>query len=85
MHRSDSVGVIGTWTFNQEAIRIALCYIIIVDELPFKFVEGEGFKNFMSVVCPRFKIPNRWTASRDCYNAYVEAKLKLKNIFMHHC
>ena len=59
--------------------------MIIVDELQFKFVEGEGFKQFMYVACPKFKIPNRWTVNRDYYNAYVEAKLKLKNLFMNHC
>ena len=85
MHSSDSAGVIGTWSFNQEAIRNALSHMIIVDELPFKFIEGEKFKNFLSVACPRFKIPSRWTVNRHCYNAYMEAKLKLKNIFMHHC
>ena len=59
--------------------------IIIVDELPFKFVEGEGFKNFINVECSRFKIPSRWTVSRDYYNAYLDARLKLKNVFMNHC
>ncbi|XP_019172864.1 PREDICTED: zinc finger BED domain-containing protein RICESLEEPER 2-like [Ipomoea nil] len=31
-----SEGVLGTWVFNQEAIRRALCEMIIVDELPFR-------------------------------------------------
>ena len=56
---SDSVGVVATWKFDQEAIRKALCNLLIQDELPFKFVEGEGFKNFMIIVCPRFKVPSR--------------------------
>ena len=85
VHSCDNVGVIGTWSFDQEAIRNALANMVIVDELPFKFVEAEGFKQFMSVACPRFKIPSRWTISRDCFNAFVEAKLNLKNFFMNHC
>ena len=85
MHSSDNVGVIGSWSFDQEAIRNALANMVIVDELPFKFVEVEGFKQFISVACPRFKIPSRITVSRDCFNAFVEAKLNLKNFFMNHC
>ena len=41
------VGVIGTWNFDQDAIRKALAHMLIVDKLPFKFVEGDGFKKFM--------------------------------------
>ena len=44
VHSSDNVGVIGSWSFDQEAIRNALANMVIVDELPFKFVEAEGFK-----------------------------------------
>ena len=84
MHSCDNVGVIGTWSFDQEAIRNALANMVIVDKLPFKFVEAEGFKQFMSVACPRFKIPSRWTVSRDCFNAYVKIKLNLKIFFMNH-
>ncbi|XP_031106328.1 zinc finger BED domain-containing protein RICESLEEPER 2-like [Ipomoea triloba] len=30
-------GVLGTWVFDQEAIRRALCEMIIIDELPFRW------------------------------------------------
>lgn len=53
---SENVGVVGTWSFDQDMIRKALSRMVIVDELPFKFVEGEGFKNFILSTCPRFKI-----------------------------
>ena len=85
MQCSEPLGVLGTWKFDNESIRTALSNMIIVDELPFKFVEGEGFKNFINISCPRFKIPSRWTVSRDCYNAYLDAHLKLKTVFMNHC
>lgn len=65
---ADSVvceGVLGTWVFNQEAIRRALSEMIIIDELPFRFVERQGFRRFMLVCCPSFKIPSRWTIHRD--------------------
>ena len=52
--------------------------MIILDELPFKFVEGKGFKRCMSLACPRFRIPSRWTIARDCYQLYTDEKFILK-------
>ena len=49
----------GAWKFNQDLIRTALAKMIASDELPIRFVEGDGFKKFMSVACPRFKIPSK--------------------------
>ena len=59
--------------------------MVIVDELPLKFVEGEGFQKFMSVCCPRFKIPSRWTVNRDCMSFYFEQRVKLKTFLRDHC
>ncbi|XP_019192763.1 PREDICTED: zinc finger BED domain-containing protein RICESLEEPER 1-like [Ipomoea nil] len=76
-----SEGVLGTWVFNQEAIRRALCEMIIVDELPFRIVEGNGFRKFILVACPRFQIPSRWTISRDIYQIYLDERISLKKLF----
>ncbi|XP_019185248.1 PREDICTED: zinc finger BED domain-containing protein RICESLEEPER 2-like [Ipomoea nil] len=75
------VGVLGTWVFNQDAIRRALCEMIIIHELPFRFVEGQGFKRFILVACPRFLIPSRWTISRDIYQIFLDERLNLKKLF----
>ena len=48
--------------------------MVIQDELPFKFVEGEGFKKFMTVACPRFKLPSRWTVNKDSFELYIEER-----------
>ena len=53
-HGGDNVGTLSTWKFDQEAIRKAISHMLIVDELPLKFIEGEGFRHLMSVACPRF-------------------------------
>ncbi|XP_050211878.1 uncharacterized protein LOC126662034 [Mercurialis annua] len=71
---------VASWKFDQDVIRQAVAYMIIVDELPFKFVEKQGFRKLMSVACPLFKIPSRFTVNRDCYSMFVEERLKLKNI-----
>lgn len=44
-----------SWSFNQEAARIAFAKMLIMDELPFKFIEREGFRQFMNIVQPNFK------------------------------
>jgi len=54
--------------------------MIIVDELPFKFLEGEEFHYFVSVVQPRFPIPSRISAARDCWDIFTEEKHKLRSM-----
>nr|KYP44898.1 hypothetical protein KK1_033579 [Cajanus cajan] len=43
--------------FDVDACKQALTRMIIVDELPFKFVEGKGFHFFISQLQPKFPIP----------------------------
>uniref|UniRef100_A0A3Q7IJG2 Zinc finger BED domain-containing protein RICESLEEPER 2-like n=1 Tax=Solanum lycopersicum TaxID=4081 RepID=A0A3Q7IJG2_SOLLC len=69
---------IETWKFEQEVCRRALVEMIILDELPFSFVEKEGFKKFMSKVQPLLHIPSRRTITRDCYELYGELRINLK-------
>ncbi|KAJ7971508.1 Zinc finger BED domain-containing protein RICESLEEPER 2-like [Quillaja saponaria] len=45
--------------FNEKASRDALVKYIVIDELPFKHVEGEGFKLLVNIVCPRMVLPSR--------------------------
>ncbi|KAI3469071.1 hypothetical protein Pfo_025734, partial [Paulownia fortunei] len=69
------------WKFDQEAVRKALVRMIIVDELQFKFVENEGFKEFMSIACPQFFIPSRITITRDYLKMYFNERNKLRVYF----
>ncbi|XP_060212248.1 zinc finger BED domain-containing protein DAYSLEEPER-like [Lycium barbarum] len=69
------------WEFDQQLIRRALVEMIIIDELPFSFVEKEGFKKFMQVAQPLFQVPSRRTVTRDCYGRYDELRLDLKKSF----
>ncbi|XP_031094411.1 zinc finger BED domain-containing protein RICESLEEPER 1-like [Ipomoea triloba] len=80
-----NVGVLTTWVFNQDAIRRALAEMILIDELPFRFVEGQGFRKFILVACPRFKIPSRWTISRDIYQIFSDERVNLKKLFRTSC
>ncbi|XP_073016174.1 zinc finger BED domain-containing protein RICESLEEPER 2-like [Primulina eburnea] len=69
------------WKYDQELSRKALAKMIIVDELPFSFVEGEGFRYFMTVTQPQFRIPSRATMTRDCFELFLEENHKLKTLF----
>ncbi|KAK8701839.1 hypothetical protein V6N13_020217 [Hibiscus sabdariffa] len=72
---------LSTWKFDKNAIRKALIHMIIVDELPFRIVEGEGFKLFLSIACPRFHLPSRYTVRRDCLDLFNSMKKIMKTSF----
>ena len=52
--------------------------MIIRDKLPFRVVEGEGFKNYSRLLEPRFVIPSRITVWRDCMKLFMKNKKLLK-------
>ena len=56
---------------------MALARMIIVDELPFRFVEHDGFIYFMGVVEPRFPVPSCLTVARDCIKLWLGEREKL--------
>ena len=68
--------------FSVERLRMALARMIIVDELPFKFVEHGGFINFMAEVEPRFEVPSWVTVTRDCLRLYIREKESLRKVLM---
>ncbi|KAH0725157.1 hypothetical protein KY284_001022 [Solanum tuberosum] len=64
--------------YNVEDIRRAIAEFVIIDEQPFKVVEGEGFKKLMAKALPNFELPSRVTVARHCLKIYQEEKEKLK-------
>ncbi|KAL8511092.1 hypothetical protein ACS0TY_017787 [Phlomoides rotata] len=82
---SVGMGTLTAWKFDQLEIREGLVKMIILDELPFKFVEGEGFREYISKACPRFQIPSRWSVSRDCFQLYLNERSKLKSFMKTNC
>ncbi|XP_057785804.1 uncharacterized protein LOC131003309 [Salvia miltiorrhiza] len=78
---TDGTGSLTSWKFDQNVVRMALCQMIIMDELPFRFVEHEGFKMFIEAACPMFKIPGRQTVRADCMRLFLERKVILKTFF----
>ena len=77
----ENENILTKWQFDQKSSRSKLAAMIIIDELPFKFVENEGFRDFMQTTQPNFKIPSRFTVSRDCYQLYLSEKKRLTTYF----
>ncbi|CAN1807746.1 Putative AC transposase [Linum perenne] len=73
------------WIFNQRACVVALAEMIIIDELPFRFVEHTGFIRFVVVSCPDFRIPSRKTIRLECVKIFLHAKARLKEFFKESC
>ncbi|CAN6196343.1 unnamed protein product [Urochloa humidicola] len=70
----------GTPKYSVEACRKALADMIIIDEMPFRSVEGEGFKRYSMVLQPKFELPSRITVARDCMQVYYDEKPRLKRM-----
>lgn len=68
--------------YNAKKIRVEISNMIIVNELPFRFVESEGFQDFMKTVELRFPILSRYTMMKDCVNLFMSEKKKLRAMFM---
>ncbi|XP_028768435.1 zinc finger BED domain-containing protein RICESLEEPER 2-like [Neltuma alba] len=77
---SGQAGSLMPHMFNQKRCRRALAEFIICDELPFRLVEKQGFKNFVKELEPRFQIPSRTTVARDCWQLYLGEVRILKNL-----
>ncbi|KAJ0557896.1 putative transcription factor/ chromatin remodeling BED-type(Zn) family [Helianthus annuus] len=75
-------GTLRTWKFDPIKVRKLLVKMIIIDELPFSFVERPGFREFMEALCPNFNVPSRFTVARDILDLYLEEKRKLRNFFV---
>ena len=45
---NENMDVLSAWKFNQDEIRKAMTDMIVLDELPFKFMKAPGFKKILS-------------------------------------
>jgi len=71
--------------YNVEACRKVIAMFVIMDEQPFKVVEGEGFKILCRKLQPLFAVPLRFTIARDCFQLYMDEKVRLKEFFKSNC
>ncbi|KAL0855734.1 hypothetical protein Bca101_060887 [Brassica carinata] len=79
---SDNSGkVVGTTKpFDQVPCKKATVKMIVMNKLPFSFVENDGFRHFCEVAVPWFNIPSRRTITRDTVALYKAKKTALETI-----
>ncbi|KAH0782042.1 hypothetical protein KY290_001640 [Solanum tuberosum] len=70
--------------YNVTEVRRAIAEFVIIDEQPFRVVEGEGFKRLISLILPNYELPSRITVARQCLKIYQEEKQKLKRLVKDH-
>ncbi|GJR02544.1 zinc finger BED domain-containing protein RICESLEEPER 2-like protein [Tanacetum coccineum] len=68
------------WKFDQQKCRNVIAEMIIIVELPLKFVKNEGFRRCMKMCQPALVVPSRSTITRDCYQLW-----KLQNKIINLC
>ncbi|GKB96304.1 zinc finger BED domain-containing protein RICESLEEPER 2-like protein [Tanacetum coccineum] len=80
MFEHGDVNKMMTWQFDQKESKKPLTRMVIVDELPFSFVEREDFKHYSKIYQPLFDVPCRSTTTQDCYKLHDDEKNKLLNV-----
>lgn len=50
-----------------------------MDELPFRTVRNDGFKDIVHTLKSRFKVPSQITVMKNCMKLYLKEKNKLKS------
>lgn len=78
--KRDGGSTLKAHTFNYNKCREALAEMVILDEYPFRAVEGQGFIKYSKCLEPRFSLPSRWTVAKDCIKVYNQEKKKLKSL-----
>ncbi|KAK1394684.1 hypothetical protein POM88_013740 [Heracleum sosnowskyi] len=66
-------------TFNKVRCRTALAKFVVKDEQAFRVVEGDGFKELLQELQPRFVVPSRVTLARDVHHLFCNERAKLMN------
>ncbi|XP_024190222.1 zinc finger BED domain-containing protein RICESLEEPER 2-like [Rosa chinensis] len=70
--------------FNLDEVMKACVEMVVVDELPFSFVEKQGFRHFCHVAVPIFKVLCRKTLVKHFLTLYDKTKKKLKTDLAHY-
>ncbi|PWA46371.1 zinc finger BED domain-containing protein RICESLEEPER 2 [Artemisia annua] len=74
-----SIGTLETWKYDEKDIKKALLELVVLAELPFKFVEHPAFIKFAAKMQPKFNMPSRFTIARDISKFYIEERKSLLN------
>lgn len=65
--------------FSGVSARQAITKMLIKAEFSFRHVDGEGFREFMLAVCPKWtKIPRRIIVASNCHNLFLIEKKRFE-------
>jgi len=71
--------------FDQELFQEELVKMFVEVELPFRFVEHVASIRYPNALQPRFKIPSRYTISRNIVTLWNAKEIYLKDFLSQHC
>ncbi|PWA35637.1 hypothetical protein CTI12_AA607710 [Artemisia annua] len=74
---SSGTGTLQNWKYDEKVIKNSLIELVVLAELPFKFVEHPAFIRYSNNLQPKYNLPSRHTISRDVSKFYLEEKKKL--------
>ncbi|KAL6209838.1 hypothetical protein ACLB2K_020777 [Fragaria x ananassa] len=77
MSRSNKLSMVA---YNQTDYLESCVEMIVIDELPFNFVEKKGFRGFCKKVCPLFDVPSRRKLCTAFLGMYDTQKRDLKKM-----
>ncbi|OMO52619.1 putative Zinc finger, BED-type [Corchorus olitorius] len=65
---------------DVDEIRRAIAKMIVVDEQPFRVVEGTGFRRVLSVACPEFPALTRKAIKREIVSIYLKERESIREL-----
>ncbi|CAL5077025.1 unnamed protein product [Urochloa decumbens] len=68
------------WRFDAQRTRGELVRMIVLHELPFSFVEYDGFIRYSASLNPVFKLVGRTTIKMDCMEVFKNHRLALRDM-----
>ena len=71
---------VGFVKYDPIKIRNLVVRYFIKEELPFRHVKSDGFRELMNGIEARFNVPSHNTLQKDCMKLCEEEKLKLENV-----
>ena len=60
--------------FSQKVVREKITSYLVLDELPFRHVNGKGFQKLIKYFFPQFEFPSRFTIGRDINQMFLDEK-----------
>ncbi|KZV20995.1 hypothetical protein F511_37959 [Dorcoceras hygrometricum] len=66
--------------FSQKKCELKLTRYVVIDEVSFRAVEGNGFVGLLHELQPRFRIPDRKKIAGFVYDIFLEEKAKIRSV-----